>query len=231
MVSSDYFYDWGAAEYTLNKKIIDRIKSLKSRVVESGYYDDMVQWPFSGSDEELQDIWITMQFLSMTATPKQELIDKYDLVNKKYLINLMRGLYLDPDNDEDNCVTMGYKRPFGNSHVADDVRDELVACGIRTNRVFEEDEEEEYDDDKANDYSLEYDVLKEFSRFITDFFADGFEVRWYGFEKPKRDHTSYASVQDYWKDFNMDKTHSYLRDWKPSKSEIRNQVINKVLNV
>ncbi len=234
MVDSQFFYDWEERSYTIEKSVLDKIKTLQGKVEESGYYDDMVKWYFDGSDEELQDLWITMQFLTMTAEPNTELFTKYNLTEKKYLINLMRQLYLDADNHgslEGNSIMMGYKRPFGNSAVEDDVKEELEICGVIEKKDYED---EDYDDymDEYN-YELEKEVLKEFANFIMDFFAGGFELRWYGFDKPKTGIGSprqdYEAIEEYWKGLGMDRIHSHMTQWKPAKSELRAIVLDKLL--
>jgi hypothetical protein len=241
MVDSQFFYDWEERSYTIEKSVLEKIKNLKGKVEESSYYDDMVKWYFDGTDgtdEELQDLWITMQFLTMTAEPSVELIKKYNLTEKKYLVNLMRQLYLDADTGrydegEGNSIMMGYKRPFGNSHVEGDVREELEICGV----IEKKDEEDEDYDDYLDDYDyvLEKEVLKEFANFIMDFFAGGFELRWYGFEKPKEGGSGfsprkdYDAIEAYWKSFGMDRIHSHMTQWKPAKSELRAIVLDKLL--
>jgi hypothetical protein len=241
MVDSQFFYDWEERSYTIEKSVLEKIKNLKGKVEESSYYDDMVKWYFDGTDgtdEELQDLWITMQFLTMTAEPSVELIKKYNLTEKKYLVNLMRQLYLDADTGrydegEGNSIMMGYKRPFGNSHVEGDVREELEICGV----IEKKDEEDEDYDDYLDDYDyvLEKEVLKEFANFIMDFFAGGFELRWYGFEKPKEGGSGFSPRRDYdvieayWKSFGMDRIHSHMTQWKPAKSELRAIVLDKLL--
>lgn len=234
MVDSQFFYDWEERSYTIKKSVLDKIKTLQGKVEESGYYDDMVKWYFDGTDEELQDLWITMQFLTMTAEPNTELSTKYNLTEKKYLVNLMRQLYLDADNhgdSEGNSIMMGYKRPFGNSAVEGDVREELEICGVIQKKDYED---EDYDDymDEYN-YELEKEVLKEFANFIMDFFAGGFELRWYGFDKPKTGIGStrqdYEAIEEYWKGFGMDRIHSHMTQWKPAKSELRAIVLDKLL--
>ncbi len=237
MVDSQFFYDWEERSYTIKKSVLDKVKTLQGKVEESSYYDDMVKWYFDGTDEELQDLWITMQFLTMTAEPSVELIEKYNLTEKKYLINLMRQLYLDADNyDSENgkkYIMMGYKRPFGNSHVEGDVREELEICGVIEKKDYEDEDYDDYLDDY--DYGLEREVLKEFANFIMDFFAGGFELRWYGFEKPKEGGSGfsprkdYKAIEEYWKGFGMDRIHSHMTQWKPAKSELRAIVLDKLL--
>ena len=237
MIDGRFFYDWEERSYTIEKSVLEKIKNLKGKVEESSYYDDMVKWYFDGSDDELQDLWITMQFLAMTAEPSVELIHKYHLNNKrKYLVNLMRQLYLDADNHgslEDNSIMMGYKRPFGNSAVEGDVREELEICGVIEKKDYEDEDYDDYLDDY--DYGLEKEVLKEFANFIMDFFAGGFELRWYGFEKAKEGGSGfsprkdYDTIEAYWKSFGMDRIHSHMTQWKPAKSELRAIVLDKLL--
>jgi len=237
MIDSQFFYDWEERSYTIEKSVLDKVKSLQGKVEESGYYEDMVKWYFDGTDEELQDLWITMQFLAITAEPNSELITKYNLTEKKYLVNLMRQLYLDADTDDDgeegNCVMMGYKRPFGNSHVEGDVREELEICGVIEKKDEEDEDYDDYLDDY--DYGIEREVLKEFANFIIDFFAGGFEVRWYSFEKPKevlgqRKIPDYESIEKFYKSHGMDRIHSHMTKWKPAKSELRAIVLDKLLD-
>jgi hypothetical protein len=217
-VDNQFFYDWEERSYTIEKSVLEKVKNLQGKVEESGYYEDMVKWYFDGTDDELQDLWITMQFLAMTAEPTKELIHKYHLNDKrKYLVNLMRQLYLDPDNhgdSEGNSIMMGYKRPFGNSHVEGDVREELEICGVIEKK--------------------EREVLKEFANFIMDFFAGGFELRWYSFEKPKSGsgfspRQNYTEIEEYWETFGIDRIHSHMTQWKPAKSELREIILTKLL--
>jgi hypothetical protein len=235
-MNDHFFYDWEERSYTIEKSVLEKVKNLQGKVEESSYYNDMVKWYFDGTDDELHDLWITMQFLAMTAEPNTELFTKYNLTEKKYLVNLMRQLYLDADNhgdSEGNSVMMGYKRPFGNSHVEGDVKEELEICGVIERKDYED---EDYDDYLDNyDYKLEREVLKEFANFIMDFFAGGFELRWYSFEKPKSGsgfspRQDYEAIEEYWKSFAIDRIHSHMTQWKPAKSELREIVLNKILN-
>lgn len=222
MIDSSFFYDWNERSYTIKKSVLEKVKTLQGKVEVSSYYDDMVKWYFDGTDEELQDLWITMQFLTMTAEPTNELFNKYNLVDRKYLINLMRQLYLDTDIACCNLM-MGYKRPFGNSNVEGDVKEELEICGVI--------EKKDYEDEDYN-YELEKEVLKEFANFIMDFFAGGFELRWYSFEKPKvsGDKKNYHKIEKYWEVFGIDRIHSHMILWRPTKSELREIVLNKLLD-
>lgn len=230
----NFFYKDGESSYIIDKKILDLIRDMDPKVTESGYYKYMVNWypdisffnRYLNKDGfDVDDLWKSMQFLSMTADFTDEIIDKYNLSEKKYLINLLRILYLEVDG---NTISMGYKRPFGNSGVERDVRDELVHCGVKA-QLTEDDYENGYD------YAFEEEVLKEFSEFVVDFFKGGFKVRWYSFvndnTKPRwGSNDSFIANLNYWKNLGFDRTHSYLGDWRQSKSENREMRINDILN-
>ena len=235
MIDSHFFYDWKERSYTIKESVLEKVKTLKGKDGKSIYYDDMVKWDFDGTDEELQDLWITMQFLSMTAEPTAELVYKYNLTERKYLINLLRQLYLDTynsgigDTEDSNSVIMGYKRPFGNSNVKYDVKEELEICGV----IEQKDYEDEDYDDYINEYNyeLELNVLKEFANFVMDFFSGGFELRWYSFEKPKSSGLTkdYKEIKEFWNGFSIDRIHPHMTQWKPKKSELRDIILNKLI--
>jgi hypothetical protein len=48
--------------------------------------------------------------------------------------------------------------------------------------------------------------------------------------KPRCDNDSFMANLNYWKNLGFDRTHSYLRDWRQSKSENREMMINDILN-
>ena len=217
----DYFYDREKKSFHMDQSILDDIKKLEPVVKESGYYSHMVTWAV---EKDADEILKHMQFLSMTSGFTDEIYKKYDLDNKKYLINMLTTLYLENDEDS-NEIIMGYKRPFGNSHVLGDVREELVYAGVIEEIEYDEDADDDYDED---DYQLEEEVIKEFSEFISDFYRGGFKVRWYGFNKV---HDSWGySDNNYWKNLGIDRVHSYLTSWEFSKSEAREIQIDKILD-
>lgn len=213
------FSDINSAEYLIIDEVLNRIKTLKSKVVASGYYEYLVEW-----NSDFVDDYITMQFLSMLGKPNDELIEKYDLnnPNKGYLMSLLRLLYLDFGENEkwQNCIMMGYKRPFGNSNVLGDVREELERCGVL-----------ERSDEDDDNYDLEDKCLKEFSEFVIDFFKSDVIIQWYGFEKSayNYDNFKYKEFSEFWKKQGVGICHSYLADWHLSKSEIRDRKLTKIL--
>lgn len=215
----DFFYRTRKDRtYQIEESILDKVRNLKSKVSESGYYDYMVEWDIDVTDSVSEDIWKTMQILTMVGEPTEELTLKYNLNQNKYLVNLMRLLYIDIDVD-DKVIRMGYKRPFGNSHILGDIKEELEFCGVVEKK-------DDYDDDY--EYEIETKVLIEFSEFISDFLAGGFELRWHSFDAIED--TSYQITQEFWSNIGFERMHSYLSQWIPSKFEIRDKKINKILN-
>jgi hypothetical protein len=218
----NYFYNEEMKTFSFQPEILDKIKNLKSVIKESGYYDYMVTWSVDNDRENAETIWRTMQFLSMTSGFTDELIEKYSLTtDKKYHVNLLRTLYTDNDDDE-NDIIMGFKRPFGNSHVLGDVREELELLGIV--KPLSDDEYDTYD------YSLEEEVLKEFSEFIVDFYKGGFKPNWYSFETVKKDRRVRRYDNTYWYDLGIERAHSYLENWIFGKSEYREIQLNKIFD-
>ena len=179
------------------------IKSIKPEIKESGYYDYRVTWESSDIN-----IFKTMQFLSMTA----DLSDNIKLRYSKYIDvhqELLRTLYFDFEDDE---ITMGYKRPFGNSNVLGDVYEVLVNFGFLT---YDEDDEEL--ESELPDF-----ILQEFSRFIQDFFSGEFIIKWSGFDSIGYNHDSY------WGEYDL--PHHYLTRFRISLSELRDSKL-KILGI
>jgi hypothetical protein len=229
---SDFFYGINTNEKTtfqIKEEDIEKIKRLKSyRSNQSGYYDVMLQWRFEDNsdvvkdEEELSRLFVTMQFISMTAFVKDDFIKSLPFDVEKYHIGLLRTLYLDFDRD---YITMGFKRPFGNSHVLGDVRYEIKKAYPSY-------------DGGEDDYRREESVLLEFVDFLEEFFKSGFEVPVYNFHFVERDllvddrNKNAQMIRDifstYWS--HIDQGHWYLRSWLPDLSEIRNSKLEKILN-
>lgn len=203
MVDS-FFYNNIEYEYLISDCVLDRIRNLTSQVSKSSYYNYMVKWDSDDSDD-----WITMQFLSMLGRPNDRLIKKYDLLNKKYLMGLLRRLNLYID---EKSISMCHKRPFGNSDVLDDVRHELnnYSAFLKS----------------GDDYSFEDKCLKEFSEFIIDFFTDGFIIDWFCFEKSRIGNFD----NTLWKDRGIERCNYNLLYWDISKSEKRDKILDKILD-
>ena len=200
---------------TITKEDQKIISELESNVQVSGYYNYMVVW---NKEDHIsisyEDIMMKMQMISMTATPKLDR-DKYKFYDVHY--KLLRGLYL----EEDGCVTMGYKRPFGNSDIENDVREFLIDLKLKD------------DEDQNEDYTMETEVLKEFSVFITDFYKDGYELLIPEFDALEGEFPSFKTRQEAKKRFteiglNDEYLHSYLEKWVPSLSAMRDKKLENL---
>lgn len=200
---------------TITKEDLKIIAALEARVQMSGYYDNMVIWSNEDHNISYEDIMIKMQMISMTATPKLDK-DKYKFYDVH--CKLLRCLYLEEDHS-DGCVAMGYKRPFGNSNVEGDVRYYLFDLKLKK----KPNDDEDYDED----YTMENEVLKEFAVFITDFYKGGYELLTPEFDALEEKASSFKAREDsieIFKKFGFkDDIHSYLQNWVPSLSALRDK--------
>ena len=227
MYTSDFFYSHRDS-YHISQVMVDQIKSLEAHHSnESGYYDNMLQWRLEDNPQvtagELNNLYPAMQFISMSAKIKTEFIKKYNV--QDWQISLLRRLYLDWDDDESELITMGFKRPFGNSNVLDDVREEMVRYGIKS--AIERDQVDE------DNHTPEQEALNQFVDMLEKFYQEGFELKVNSFSR-KYWIDSKAGTRinfDDWIgyiDENL-RLHSYLREWSPDISAIREEKINNLL--
>ena len=197
---------------TITKEDLKIIASLEARVQMSSYYDNMVVWSDEDSNISYEDIMMKMQMISMTATPKLDK-DKYKFYDVH--CKLLRCLWLEEDHSE-GCVTMSYKRPFGNSNVEGDVRYYLIDLKLKK---------------KTNDdeyYTMENEVLKEFAIFITDFYKGGYELLTPEFDALEEKASSFKAREDSIERFKKfgfkdEHIHSCLQNWVPSLSALRDK--------
>jgi hypothetical protein len=228
--NSDFFY-YGEDKknFSISDDDIEKIKKLKShRSNDSGYYDVMLQWRLEdnkeivSSKEELSRLFVAMQFISMTADIINNNITKIDI--KDYHISLLRRLYLEFEDYDDVYITMGFKRPFGNSNVLGDISDEIGKSKIRKDNLCSG--RDDYDT------SEESNVLLEFIDFLEEFYQVGFYLKYKSFiSEGASMHNRFNNtkhLKDNW-GF-IDRPHGYLSSWKINPSEIRNEKLEKILN-
>ena len=192
----------------ITQEQLDEIRKCESRVTESAYYSHMVTWDTNLSTE--------MQMLAITAKPKNSVVEKYS-ENIDVHMALLSTIYIE---EGDEGTNMGYKRPFGNSDVIGDVIDELVLLG----RMKQNDGYYDEDDDERREEGLAQTILEEFSCFIQDFFADGFEPTTTGFIGVNQS----EELIDKWKAVGVNPNHTYLYGWEPDKSVLRELKLNEL---
>jgi len=193
----------------ITQEQLDEIRSAESHVTESSYYSHMVTWDTNLSTE--------MQMLAITAKPKKSVVEKYS-DNIDVHMALLSTIYIE---EGDEGTNMGYKRPFGNSDVIGDVIDELVTLG----RMKQNDD----DDERVEGFAQT--ILEEFSCFIQDFFADGFEPTTTGFIGVN--YNNYINDKseemiDKWKAIGVNPNHTYLYAWEPDKSALRELKLKEI---
>lgn len=218
--------------FEITKEDILKIKSLKSyRSSESGYYDTMLQWRLSDNKHikdgnELSRLFACMQFISMCAIIDEDFIKTYNNKKAPHFIEeyhklLLRRLYLEYDDYQDPCISMGFKRPFGNSHVLGDVREEIDNVFKMTPLEYE-----------SEDYGREEQVLNEFLDFLEEFYKDGFTMKCNHFvyvnSRELNNPRLFDDLKKEW--FYIEgQPHHYLMDWHFDLSEIRNDKIEEIL--
>jgi len=192
----------------ITQEQLDEIRKCESCVTESAYYEHMVTWDTNLSTE--------MQMLAITAKPKKSVVEKYS-ENIDVHMALLSTIYIE---EGDEGTNMGYKRPFGNSDVIGDVIDELVQLG----RMKQNDGYYDEDNDERREEGLAQTILEEFSCFIQDFFADGFEPTTTGFIGVNQS----EELIDKWKAVGVNPNHTYLYGWEPDKSVLRELKLNEL---
>lgn len=215
--NSSSFHNGVLKKFTLTSEDIEMVRKLKPVVEQSGYYNWMLVWRFNDCEDIIGDVetfnrlYPVMQFLTMTA----EIGEIKSIKVEKYHEILLRGLYLEYDDFDEPTITMGYKRPFGNSYVIGDVRKAyLDSTGI--NNLPDEDCEK---------------ILEEFTLFLTEFFTTC-KVKYSSFVSKGE---NFFSKIDHDKikifDYLGCNTHSYIRwYWNVDLQEIRELKINKILD-
>jgi hypothetical protein len=165
-----------------------------------------------------------MQFIAMLADIDPKLQESHNL--QKYHISLLRRLYLEfNDYNDEIIISMGYKRPFGNSHVLSDVKEEMDRYNGK-HPMYDEEEDENYKYDK------EAKVLAEFVDFLSDFYK-GFILEWrnfvyqhIGFPRIGKEKTiEWGTILTH-REYRL---HSYLNEWTLDNCEIRDKKIEAIL--
>lgn len=187
---------------TITEEQLTEICNSVSMVVASAYYDHMVIWE--------TPLWKEMQMIAITAKPKQCVIDKYK-ENIDIHMELISRIYIDEDENEDYCM-MNRKRPFGNSNVIGDVAHAILqTCKTQY--------EPNYLDRISNE------ILEEFSRFIQDFFKNGFTLTTNSFKSV--DYPD-KKIKDEWSRLGVNSKHPYLLSWRTDISTIREMRLKEI---
>jgi len=234
--TTEFFYgEYGQVKtdsFQITESDLEKVRSLKSYVSDdSSYYDTMLVWklednPHIKDVEEFSRLFVVMQFIAMLADIDPKLQESHNL--QKYHISLLRRLYLEfNDYNGEIIISMGYKRPFGNSHVLSDVKEEVDRYNGK-HPMYDEKEDENYKYDK------EAKVLAEFVNFLSDFYK-GFILEWrnfvyqhkfVGFPRIGKEKTiEWGTIlpnREY-------RLHSYLNEWTLDNCEIRDKKIEAIL--
>ena len=218
----DFFYSGrdshSSGRHVITDKHIEAIRKLRFRMGESAYYSPMPIWSLEDNIELLEEtgltmneIWKSVHFITMLGKHK----DATGIFGK-----LLRRMYLDEDDDAEG-FRPGYKRPFGNSDVLGDVREELIRAGFYGSLTDEE--EEELDEDCKE----EQKVLEAYMKWLAEDFLKNFEIEYRAFEFKENSRWDHMS-DEYWKERGVEDTPHILYGWRLDKSEVRNQKLNEI---
>lgn len=207
MTSHDLYYPKVGQKLTITDQQIAEICTADSTVMPSAYYRYMVIWETNLSTE--------MQMIAITAKPKQWVIDKY-AENIDVHLKLVSTIYIEADDNEDYTM-MGRKRPFGNSDVLGDVLEAMYEAGTIPLPIDEDGNQIDIIDEDAAEIMLE-----EFSRFLQDFFRDGFNLTTNVFIGVGHgDINNWDHNMREWESIGVKPIHHYLTSWMPDKSAFR----------
>ncbi len=235
MYNSEFFYTRDPKSFSFSDIELEKVSKLKSDIEVSGYYNRMLVWKLKDNldivrdREELSKLFVVMQFLSMTASPTKELMEKLDV--KPWHMSLLRRLYLEfeydmPGND---MIMMGYKRPFGNSYVTGDVREEMTKYNY-----FSKLKGQHYNPSMFGDYEdspEEEDELNKFVDFLNEFYKGNFichfsHFKCNGYSLSKRIENplwlNFPHMTEY-------RVHGHLQNWDIDKSALRIKKINQII--
>ena len=218
----DFFYSGrdshSSGRHVITDKHIEAIRKLRFRMGESGYYSPMPIWSLEDNIELLEEtgltmneIWKSVHFITMLGKHKDA---------TGVFWNLLRRMYLDED-DEVEGFRPGYKRPFGNSDVLGDVREELIREGFYGNLT------DNGEEDLDEDYKEEQKVLEAYMKWLAEDFLKNFEIEHRAFEFKKSARFSDESVE-YWKERGAEDPAHILYGWRLDKSQIREQKLKDI---
>jgi hypothetical protein len=154
--SNGFRGDYGSGMWYSNGtiNISDIIRGLKSKRENSAYIDNVSVWYEEDNEDKIDDfghLSTYLMFFARFCNITDEFIKKHDI--KQYHISLFRRMYYEYDDySNHSCVNIGYKRPYGNSYVIGDLRDEYVANAKYHGEDISKIKDMEYEDDEANEF-------------------------------------------------------------------------------
>ncbi len=242
------FYEYNGKVVVITPKIIEQIRNLKShRANDSGYCPEglMLQWRHEDNTilslDEFKSLYMPMQFISMIGTLTKNFKEKYKV--EYHHEALLRRLYIEYDdcNQPSPIITTGFKRPFGNKDVIGDVAEEMKATFSLEGKIeyypYNVLEGTEAGDDDCEDYNnrIEDLIEKEYFKFIDilEYYFKEFQIAYRHFECVPKIYTS-PDERFNWSEllqpeFGNHRLHNYMDNWKLSKSELRDEIIDVIV--
>jgi hypothetical protein len=115
-------YYFKRKEFFIDLKLWDKFKKIKHEYGKSDYYVKRILWDLTDfTQEEISELRIYIHIVANNVEKFKEK-DKIPL----YIRNLLRRTHFDHDFYEINLISLGYKRPFGDSSVHSNIIHELI---------------------------------------------------------------------------------------------------------
>jgi len=215
--NDDFFYlDNIPKSFTITDNHLKKLSKLEASIEEGSYYDYVVSWSLEDvSIEELSELYVVIQFLTMTAEIDPKFLENHPEY-QNYHVSLLRKLYLGFDEN----IHMDYKRPFGNSNILGDVAEEMNQFIDIDSRITP------LDLNIVEKVEKVKKALKTFSQMLVDLIKEnGFIVKYRFFSYNLKSSGDYVFKKN---------THPYLRNshkfvWKVNISDQRDYLIDKIL--
>lgn len=107
-------------KFSIDMKLWNRFKQIKPTQIEGCYYENVLTWELDSFTTE--EVLSLAKYLHIFF----RLIDKEDLeeADVKYFntyLYLLKSVCLDTEEHSDKYISIGDKRPFGNSYIASDI--------------------------------------------------------------------------------------------------------------
>ena len=206
MIYNDDFFNLDniPKSFTITDNHLKKLSKLEASIEEGSYYDYVVSWSLEDvSIEELSELYVVIQFLTMTAEIDPKFLENHPEY-QNYHVSLLRKLYLGFDEN----IHMDYKRPFGNSNILRDVAQEMnQSIDIDNREILEK-------------------SLKTFSQMLVDLIKEnGFIVKYRFFSynlKSSGDYVFKKNTHPY-----LRNSHKFV--WKVNISDQRDYLIDKIL--
>lgn len=205
---------------------MQRLKTIKSTRKKSGYVDSVASWV----DDIISHnrLATLIHFFAQKVEFTEKFKKKHNV--KKYHINLIRRMYID---ESDYGACMCFKRPYGNSNVLKDVRDEYerimgsmikfkdIPVSFYENLIDELGSVDKWSQNDKNEVISEYSYDNSNDGFLTDIHNQTMDILDKALEELELLSMEWIS------DTNTNGISNWNPDWQPTEKGIHQYLILK----